>query len=165
MDEFSHASCNIWCMCACSVMSNSVTPWTVAHQAPLSIEFSNQEYWNVFPFLLQGIFLTQGSNSGLLHCRRILYQPSHKERVLLYTVVFNMPYYNVYWPPQKWNIDHLNSFSILTYTCLPFSSLHLPFALLWHVSYMNYIYYSFLRLIISIIISIAHLVYGLLDFS
>ena len=29
--------------------------------------------------LLQGIFPTQGSNSGLLHCRLILYQPSHKE--------------------------------------------------------------------------------------
>ena len=28
--------------------------------------------------LLQGIFSTQGSNPGLLHCRRILYQLSHK---------------------------------------------------------------------------------------
>ena len=28
--------------------------------------------------LLQGIFPTQGSNPGLLHCRRILYQLSHK---------------------------------------------------------------------------------------
>ena len=28
--------------------------------------------------LLQSIFLTQGSNPGLPHCRRILYQPSHK---------------------------------------------------------------------------------------
>ena len=28
--------------------------------------------------LLQGIFSTQGSNSGLPHCRRILYQLSHK---------------------------------------------------------------------------------------
>ena len=28
--------------------------------------------------LLQGIFLTQGLNPGLLHCRRILYQLSHK---------------------------------------------------------------------------------------
>ena len=28
------------------------TPWTVAHQAPLSMEFSRQEYWNglSFPF-------------------------------------------------------------------------------------------------------------------
>ena len=29
--------------------------------------------------LLQGIFPTQGSNRGLLHCRGILYQLSHKE--------------------------------------------------------------------------------------
>ena len=29
-----------------SVMSSSfVTPWTVAHQAPLSMDFSRQEYW------------------------------------------------------------------------------------------------------------------------
>ena len=28
--------------------------------------------------LLQGIFLTQGANPGLLHCRWILYQLSHK---------------------------------------------------------------------------------------
>jgi len=27
-----------------------VTPWTVAHQVPLSMEFSRQEYWNVEPF-------------------------------------------------------------------------------------------------------------------
>ena len=29
--------------------------------------------------LLQGIFPTQGSNTGLPHCRQILYQLSHKE--------------------------------------------------------------------------------------
>ena len=29
-------------------------------------------------FLLQGIFPNQGSNPGLLHCRQILYQLSHK---------------------------------------------------------------------------------------
>ena len=27
-----------------------VTPWRVAHQAPLSIEFSRQEYWSGLPF-------------------------------------------------------------------------------------------------------------------
>ena len=32
--------------------------------------------------LLQGIFPTQGSYPGLPHCRRILYQLSHKERPL-----------------------------------------------------------------------------------
>jgi len=31
-----------------------VTPWTVAHQAPLSTEFSRQEYWSGLPFLSPG---------------------------------------------------------------------------------------------------------------
>ena len=44
----------------------------VAHQAPLSKEFSRQEYWSGLPFLLQANFLTQGSNPGLLYCRQIL---------------------------------------------------------------------------------------------
>ena len=46
----------------CSVVSDSVTPWTVAHQALLSMEFSKQEYWRGSHALLQGIFLTQGWN-------------------------------------------------------------------------------------------------------
>ena len=31
-------------------MSDSVTPWTVARQTPLSMEFSRQEYWSRLPF-------------------------------------------------------------------------------------------------------------------
>ena len=42
------------------------TLWTVAHQALLSIGFSRQESWRGCPALLQGIFLTQGSNLCLL---------------------------------------------------------------------------------------------------
>ena len=56
-----------------SVVSDSATPWTIQ-----SMEFSRPEYWSGFLSLLQGIFPTQGSNPGLLHCRRILYQLSHK---------------------------------------------------------------------------------------
>ena len=40
-------------MCAClvaSVLSDFATPWTVAHQAPLSMGFSRQEYWSGLPF-------------------------------------------------------------------------------------------------------------------
>ena len=33
-----------------------VTPWTVAHQAPLSMGFSQQEYWSRVPFPLLGDF-------------------------------------------------------------------------------------------------------------
>ena len=31
-------------------MSDSVTPWSVALQVPLSMEFSRQEYWSGLPF-------------------------------------------------------------------------------------------------------------------
>ena len=30
------------------------TPWTVAHQAPQSMEFSRQEYWSGLPFASPG---------------------------------------------------------------------------------------------------------------
>ena len=41
---------------------------------PLSVGFSGQESCEVSRHsLLQGIFLCQGSNQGVLHCRQILY--------------------------------------------------------------------------------------------
>ena len=41
--------------CVCCLVINSyttlfVTPWTVAHQAPLSMGFPRQEYWSGLPF-------------------------------------------------------------------------------------------------------------------
>ena len=48
-------------------MSDSATPWTVAHQVPLCMEFSRQEDWLGCHFLLQGIFLCQGWNLHLLY--------------------------------------------------------------------------------------------------
>ena len=32
-----------------------VTPWTVAHQDPVSVEFSRQKYWSGFPFPTIGV--------------------------------------------------------------------------------------------------------------
>ena len=50
------------------------TPWTIQ-----SMEFSRPDYWSGVAFpLLQGIFPTQGSNSGLPYGRQILYQLSHQ---------------------------------------------------------------------------------------
>ena len=51
--------------CQLSHVQLSVTPLTVAHQAPLSMEFSRQEYWSGLPFPSPGIFPTQGLNP---HC-------------------------------------------------------------------------------------------------
>ena len=38
-----------------SVVSDSVTPWTVPCQAPLSVRFSRQEYWSGLPFPSPGV--------------------------------------------------------------------------------------------------------------
>ena len=47
-------------------MSNSVTPWTVARQAPLSMEFPSKNTGVGCHFLLQGILLTQELNPCLV---------------------------------------------------------------------------------------------------
>ena len=49
-----------------------------SHQAPLSMGFSRQEYWNALPFPSPGHLLTRGANPSLSHCRRILYSLSHQ---------------------------------------------------------------------------------------
>ena len=49
-----------------SAMSSSVhvTPWTRAHQAPLPIEFSRQEYWSGLPFSSPGDLPNPGIKPG-----------------------------------------------------------------------------------------------------
>ena len=70
-----------------SVVPNSVTPWTVACQAPLSIGFPRKEYWEVLGVgchaLLQGIFPTQGWNPSLLHRRQIPYCLNHQATIII----------------------------------------------------------------------------------
>ena len=42
-------------MLSCLVVSDSFsTPWTAAHQAPLSMGFSRQEYWRGLSFPIPG---------------------------------------------------------------------------------------------------------------
>ena len=60
-----------------------VTPWTVACQAPLSMGFSSQEYWSGLSFPPPGIFLTQESNSRLLHWQADSLPLSHLAQRLL----------------------------------------------------------------------------------
>ena len=60
-------------------MSDSfLTPWTVACQAPLAMEFSRQEYKSELPFPSPGDLPSPGLNLGLLHYRGILYCLSHQ---------------------------------------------------------------------------------------
>ena len=41
-------------MYACSLISDSASPWTVDHQAALSMEVSRQEFWSGLPFPTPG---------------------------------------------------------------------------------------------------------------
>ena len=44
-----------------SVMCDSATPWTIARQAPLSMEFSRQEYWSVIIFFCEKLVASEQS--------------------------------------------------------------------------------------------------------
>ena len=45
-------------------MPNSVTPWTAAHQASLSVGFSGQECWSGLPFPSPGDLPDSGIEPG-----------------------------------------------------------------------------------------------------
>ena len=51
--------------CVLSRVPFLATPWTVAHQAPLSMGFSRQEYWSGLPFPSPGYIPDPGSQSAL----------------------------------------------------------------------------------------------------
>ena len=65
-----------WWWLSCLVVWLFATPWSVACQAPLSMDSPGKNTGVGCHFLLQGIFPTQETNPGLLHCRQILYQLS-----------------------------------------------------------------------------------------
>ena len=135
------------------------TLWTAAHQAPLSMGFSRQEYWSgasspspkntgvciysllcqllrrvqlfmtpmacpwnspgkntgvVCHSLLQGIFLTQGSNLGLLHSRQILYHLSYQgSPIYSLVILFNMNIHMLCWRNIK-----VSDYAVLSQTLL-----------------------------------------------
>ena len=66
-------------VCVCSVMSNFLQPhelWPTRLLCPWN--FPGKNTGVDCHFLPQGIFLTQGSKLGLLHCKQILYCLSHQ---------------------------------------------------------------------------------------
>ena len=73
-------------MCvSCSVVSDFATPWTVACQTPLSMEFSRQEYWSGLAFPSPGDLPDPGTErrSFTLKADSLLSEPPGKPRVEL----------------------------------------------------------------------------------
>ena len=56
MLKYLRVKCHDICVCVLShsIVFDSVTPWIVARQAPLSMGFSRQEYWSGLPFPTPG---------------------------------------------------------------------------------------------------------------
>ena len=80
LDHLCSWTCD-WCiswMCCCLVTwlcLTLVTPWTVACQAPLSVEFPRQEYWSGLPFpspYMYSIFFVHSSVGRHLDCFCVL---------------------------------------------------------------------------------------------
>ena len=90
--------CTCVCVCAWSLshLRLFVTLQTVAHQDPLSIPGKNIVVGS--HSLLQGVFPTQGSNPGLLHCRCILYHLSHQGSPVR---VFSSTQFQHMWLPSQ----------------------------------------------------------------
>ena len=61
--------------------------WIVAHQTPLSMGFSRQEYWSGLPFPSPADLPNPGIKPRSPHCRQTLYCLSHQgntEQIVLY---------------------------------------------------------------------------------
>ena len=73
-----------------SVMSDSLTLWTVARQAPLSMEFSRQEYWSGLPFPSPGDLPNSGIDprSPMLQADSLPFEPPGKPKKVHSALVF-----------------------------------------------------------------------------
>ena len=65
-------------VCKLSHVQLFATPWTVAHQAPLSLGFSRQEDWSGFPFASAASSWSRNWTHVSCIGQWILYQPSHR---------------------------------------------------------------------------------------
>ena len=88
---------------------------TVAHQAPLSIGSPGKNIGVCCHFLLQGIFLTQGSNSCLLHWQEPPGKPL-STTTIWETYLDDMPSWIKNFPPN--NIWPHSSVIVLFGVCL-----------------------------------------------
>ena len=91
-----------------SVVSDSLQPHRLGLARPFCPWSSPGKSTRVgCHFLLQGIFLTQGLNPGLLHCRQTLYHLSHQGSswYILWHLIFFSPHYVKIHKKQKLWLD------------------------------------------------------------
>ena len=88
------------CVCVCVCAQSHLTlcdPMDVAHQAPLSMEFSRQEYWSVFPFPAPGDLPVSGIKptslaSPVMAGKFFTYWPPGKPLLCMHVCVYTYGY-------------------------------------------------------------------------
>ena len=84
----------------------------VSRQAPLSMGFPRQEYWNGLPFPSPGDLLDPGIKHSLLHCGQILYSLGHLYDIVI-TPRCNVPkrilqnFWVILLCSQGWDLNYL----------------------------------------------------------
>ena len=79
---------NISCVCVLS----HVTPWTIAHQAPLSWRLSMQEYWSRFPILPLGDLSKPGIKPASPALQADSLPLSHRGRPYIFLSLTNLQF-------------------------------------------------------------------------
>ena len=99
------------------VIQSCPTPRTVAHQLLCPWNSPGKNIGVGCPALLQGIFLTQGLNPGLLHCRQILYHLSHQGSPI-YSIKVILKYWLCFlcWALHPWLL--LTFYLVVSTSCL-----------------------------------------------
>ena len=123
----------------CSVVSDSVTSWTIAHQAPLSVGFSRQGYWSGLPFLPPKDFpnpVIKPTTLCLLHWQGVSLPLSHLGRgyVYIYMHIPKMVDSPIYHLRCTWNI----------YKKISYVRSQKNFSKLYEVELLQAIFYSIL---------------------
>ena len=81
-------------LCHVSHVQLFATLWTVAHQAPLSMGFSRQEYWSRLPFPIPGDLPDPGIEpaSPTLQADSLLSEPQGKPLVVMQMFSYTRPF-------------------------------------------------------------------------
>ena len=98
------------------------TPWIVAREALLSIEFSRQEYWRGLSFPSPDILPTQRLNVGVSRSMCILYPASPESLLFLFFSFFFIYFYQMkanYFTTLQWVLSYIEMKQPWVYMCSP----------------------------------------------
>ena len=102
--------------CCCCLVSESTLlwpPWTIAHQAPLSMVFPRQEYWSGLPFPSPGDFPDPGVEPVSAALASVFFTTQPLVKVIQSCMTL--------WDPMEYTVHGILQARILEWVAFPFS--------------------------------------------